>query len=316
MKAPSAPDPAKTAAAQGQMNKETAIAQYGLNATNQVTPYGNLSYSQIGNWADGTPRYQATQTLSPDQQNILDSSERLTQNLTNLGVSQSERLGGLLSTPFDISNEATESRLMELGRKRLDPALQQRRTSTEQDLYNRGVRPGTEAYDRAMNTVNQGENDAYNELLLGGRSQAVQEALMQRTQPINEILALASGGQVQNPNFVNTPGSQISPPDYQGAVNQKYQSELAQYQSGMSGLFGLGSAAIGGWAMSDERLKTDKERVGETDDGIGVYKYRFKGSPMMQLGVMAQEVEKKKPQAVMTTRSGYKAVNYPMVAGA
>ncbi|TCL70534.1 tail fiber domain-containing protein [Rhizobium sp. BK251] len=313
MKAPKAPDPVKTAEAQGQINKDTAIAQYGLNATNQYTPYGNLTYSQIGNWSDGTPRYAATQTLSGNQQRLLNNEEQLGINLTGLGVQQSARLGQLLSSPFNLSNEATESRLMELGRKRLDPALDRRRASTEQDLYNRGVRMGSDAYNTAQTSLNEGENDAYNQLLLTGRQQAVNEALTQRTQPINEILALAGAGQVTQPNFVNTPGAQISPADYQGAVNQQYQSQLANYQAGMSGLFGLGSAAIGGWAMSDERLKTDKEKVGETDDGIGVYKYRFKGSPMMQLGVMAQDVKKKMPEAVARTPSGYYAVNYDRV---
>lgn len=295
MKAPSAPDPKETAAAQGQMNKETAIAQYGLNATNQKTPWGSLSYSQIGKWEDGTPRYEATQTLDPRIQGVVDSSLQRMQS------------------PFSLSNEATESRLMELGRKRLDPALAQRRTSMEQDLFNRGVRPGTEAYDKAMRSVSEGENDAYNQLMLTGRQQAVNEAQLERSTPMNEAIALMTGGQA---GYINTPGSQVAPVDYTGLVNQKYQSELANYQAGMSGMFGLGSALIGGWAMSDERLKTDKKKVGETDDGIGVYKYRFKGSPMMQMGVMAQEVERKKPEAVRRTPSGYKAVHYPTAMGA
>lgn len=313
MKAPKAPDPKETAAAQGQMNKETAIAQYGLNATNQVTPYGNLTYSQIGTWGDGTPRYQATQTLSPEQQNLYNLETQLSTNLGNIGVQQSGRLGSLLNSPVNLNNEATESRLMELGRSRLDPALDRRRSSTEQDLYNRGVRPGTEAYARAMEGVTQGENDAYNQLLLNGRSQAVNEALQERNQGINEIMALASGTQVQQPGYVNTPGSTVAPVDYTGLVNNKYNADVANYQAGMSGLFGLGSAALGGWAMSDERLKTDKEKVGETDDGINVYKYRFKGSPMMQMGVMAQEVKDKKPSAVKKTPSGFYAVNYDKV---
>jgi len=290
MDAPDPPDPKETAAAQGQMNKETAIAQYGLNATNQKTPWGSLSYSQIGKWEDGTPRYEATQTLNPQIQGIVNNA---------LGTMQS---------PYDLSNDATESRLMELGNKRLQPMLDQRRTSTEQDLFNRGVRPGTAAYDRAMTGVSQGENDAYNQLLLTGHQQAVNEAQQQRNGPLNEAIALMTGGQS---GYINTPGAQVAPVDYTGLVNQQYQSQLANYQSGMSGLFGLGSALVGGWAMSDERLKTDKEKVGETDDGIGIYKYRMKGSPMMQLGVMAQEVEKTKPEAVMTTPSGYKAVHYP-----
>lgn len=46
--APAAPDPAKTAAAQTQSNKETAYWNAVLNNVNQITPYGNLTYEQSG----------------------------------------------------------------------------------------------------------------------------------------------------------------------------------------------------------------------------------------------------------------------------
>lgn len=47
-KAPAAPDPAKTAAAQTATNKETAYWNAVLNNVNQITPYGNLTYAQTG----------------------------------------------------------------------------------------------------------------------------------------------------------------------------------------------------------------------------------------------------------------------------
>lgn len=253
MSAPKAPDPQKTAAAQAQMNKDTAIAQYGLNATNQITPQGNLSYTQIGKWEDGTPRYQATQTYSPEQQQLYQQQTQLGSKLNNLAIGQTDRLTNVLGQPINLSNEATESRLMELGRKRLDPMMAQRRTSTEADLINRGLRPGTEAYRRAMEGVGQQENDAYNQLLLTGRGQAVQEALTERNQPINEISALMSGGQVSTPSFVNTPQPGVNGVDYTGLVNNKYQSDMAGYQSKMGGLFGLAGAfakPLGGWMFS------------------------------------------------------------------
>jgi len=316
LQAPSAPDPYKTASAQSASNKETAVAQTGLNAINQVTPYGNLTYSQNGTWSDGTPRFTATQTLSPEQQSLYSKTSQIQGNLADTGIAQSQRLGQLLSQPFSLNNDATEARLMELGNKRLQPQLDQRRASTEQDLFNRGVRPGSEAYNNAMRAVSEGENDAYNQLLLTGRQQAVNEALTERNQPINEILGLASGTQVQQPQYASTPQSGVAATDVAGLVNQNYQNQLSSYNAGMSGLFGLGSAALGGWMMSDERLKTDIHKVGETADGIPVKTFRYKGSPMMHLGMMAQEVEKKRPWAVATTPSGFKAVNYPMAAGA
>ncbi len=288
--APSAPDPMKTAQAQGKMNKETAVAEYGLNATNQVTPWGNLTYSNIGKWDDGTPRFQAEQTLNPQIQGIVNNAL------------------GTMSAPIDFSNDEVEGRLMDLGRQRLDPLLAQRRGSSEQEAFNRGVRPGSEAYDRMMRGVGQDENDAYTQLMLQGRGQALNEMQMARNLPLNEAIALMTGGQS---GYINTPGSTVAPVDYTGLVNQKYQSELANYQSGMSGMFGLGSALVKALPFSDERLKEDIEKVGETDGGTNVYKYRYKGSPMMQMGVLAQEV----PEArVQDPSSGMFKVDYSKVA--
>lgn len=47
-KAPAAPDPVATAAAQTASNKDTAYWNAVLNNVNQVTPYGNLTYTQTG----------------------------------------------------------------------------------------------------------------------------------------------------------------------------------------------------------------------------------------------------------------------------
>ena len=63
-------------------------------------------------------------------------------------------------------------------------------------------------------------------------------------------------------------------------------------------------------AFSDRRLKTDIEKIGEREDGLGVYVYRYLWSPVRFIGVMAQEVLKVKPEAVIHTPSGYMAVNY------
>jgi len=47
-KTPKAPDPKETAAAQTASNKETAYWNAVLNNVNQITPYGNLTYTQTG----------------------------------------------------------------------------------------------------------------------------------------------------------------------------------------------------------------------------------------------------------------------------
>lgn len=75
---------------------------------------------------------------------------------------------------------------------------------------------------------------------------------------------------------------------------------------GASGLgAGLGSLAM----LSDERVKEDIEKVGNLDDGMPIYKYRYKGDPTVHIGLLAQEVEQTKPNAV-ENYDGVKYVNY------
>jgi len=70
------------------------------------------------------------------------------------------------------------------------------------------------------------------------------------------------------------------------------------------------ATAIKSLALSDRRLKTDVEKLGERPDGLGVYAFRYLWSPVRHIGVMAQEVLGVKPEAVVHLPGGYMAVNY------
>ena len=63
--------------------------------------------------------------------------------------------------------------------------------------------------------------------------------------------------------------------------------------------------------FSDERLKDGIKRIGETDDGQTIYKYHYKHDPegKTHIGLLAQEVEKHKPDAVGLA-AGFKTVDY------
>jgi hypothetical protein len=67
---------------------------------------------------------------------------------------------------------------------------------------------------------------------------------------------------------------------------------------------------LGAKFLSDRRLKTDIRPVGKLLDGQTIYSYRFRGSPRTQLGLIAQEVEKRRPDAVSRHPSGFKMVDY------
>ena len=313
---PAPPDPMKTAQAQGQMNKETAVAQAGLNSTNQVTPYGNLTYSNIGTWSDGTPRFQATTTLSPEQQNLFNLQMKTQGNLGQIGVDQSAKVANILNTPFDL-NSAINNQQANISTSLLDPVWNQRQEALRTQLANQGITQGSEAYTNALRDFGMQRDNAYNSALLADRGQATQEALTQRNQPLNEITALLGGSQVQQPNFTNTPSESIAPPDYQGAVynsanlaQQNYKQQAANNNAMLGGMFGLLSAPLGGLGMfSDRRLKTDISAVGKLENGLTVYSYRYKAGGPYQIGLMADEVEKIHPEAVHTV-NGFKAVNY------
>ena len=63
--------------------------------------------------------------------------------------------------------------------------------------------------------------------------------------------------------------------------------------------------------FSDRRLKSNIVRVGTHPLGIGIYEYDIFGE--RQRGVMADEVLKVMPEAVMTADNGYMMVNYGML---
>lgn len=323
--APKAPDPVATAAAQSGANRDTAISQGLINMTNQITPYGNLTYNQTGtnSYVDSltgktvtVPQFTATQTLSPEQQAILDKTTAAETNLANIAAERSNFLQDYLKEDFNVDS-AVEDKLYELGSSRLDPRFQRQEEQLRTQLIASGIRPGTAAYSSAMNDFRQTRNDAYNQLALTGRNQAFQEAAYERSAPINEIGALLNGSQVQNPNFVNTPQSQVAGTDYTGLVNNSYNAKVQSQNAMMGGLFGLaGTLGLGALKYSDRRLKTDILETKKRVNGLPVYLYRYvwddKSSPL-RVGVMAQDVIKVMPEAVAKDASGFYKVDYGMI---
>ena len=324
--APKTPSVTETAGAQTASNVSTAIANQQLNAINQQGPNGSVEYSQNGTYSFTDPStgkvYQLpkltqTTTLSPGQQAIYDAMMGAQGNLANTAQTQSARLDGLLSEPFSLDNDATEARLMELASKRLNPQLDRRREQEAVRLRGQGIMPGSTAYNVAMEQINQGENDAVNQLLLTGRNQAVQEALLERSQPLNEIIGLASGTQVQTPQAMAAPQTGMAGTDVAGITqnnfaNQQaqYNSNLNQWNSGVGGLFGLGSSAL--MAFSDKRLKEDIRSEGGEVGGVPIKSWEWKGGDgHRETGVIAQDLERKHPDLVDNSHpSGFKRVKY------
>lgn len=107
---------------------------------------------------------------------------------------------------------------------------------------------------------------------------------------------------------------------YLGQASQSHGSSM-QSQGWIPGLLNsagsllsIGGTAMGMFGQSDIRVKEDIKRVGKTDDGFPVYTFKYKHDDQhkVHMGVMAQDVEKVKPEAVKEF-GGIKHVNYSKI---
>lgn len=84
---------------------------------------------------------------------------------------------------------------------------------------------------------------------------------------------------------------------------------------GMTGMPNFGGSmmpSFGTAGISDERAKENIEPVGTTFDDQTIYGFNYKGSPVPHIGLLAQEVEERYPEAVVETPIGLKAVDYSL----
>ena len=73
---------------------------------------------------------------------------------------------------------------------------------------------------------------------------------------------------------------------------------------------GGGRGGGGGGRRSDIALKHDVVLLGHLDNGLGYYRFSYLGSHKAYVGVMAQEVQAIRPDAVTRGSDGYLRVYY------
>jgi hypothetical protein len=313
--------------------KGAAEATAAGNRVNQVTPYGNLTYTQSGTDSQGNPMWTANVELSADQKKLLEQQNRTSLGLGGLQEQGLDYVRNMISQPFDTSGLAQTGinageQMSESVMRRLQPTLQMEQQQFDAQMANQGIPLGSEAYANAKRMFDERQNDKLTSAIIQGtetgmraRTQGFNELGYMRNEPINTLSAIRSGSQVTNPNFVTTPAGA----DYLGAAQSGYNAELSaanarnaasnSFTSGLMQLGGtLGAAAI--MAPSDIRLKENIKAIGWLPNGLPVYEYEFKpeykhiGGEGKHIGVMAQEVEKVMPEAVIEHPDGYKMVNY------
>ena len=344
-KSPKPASPTATANAQTETNKETAWYNAMLQNMNQITPYGNLTYTNNGN--KNNPQWTSKIELSPEQKALYDKTVASDNALAQLGYEQIGRIRDSVSNPYsyeglpevygadDLSNFATNAENAIYSR--LDPKFAQEEEALRTRLINQGIGQGSQAYQRELDAFNQAKNDARTQAVLAGqqygtgmlnnslaaRNQAIQEYNTQRNAPLNEYSAITSGTQVQNPTFSGAGNTGTQPVDIAGLINNAYNQRQAAANNMQSNIFGLGGSFLGAAGaaggisnlfagLSDYRLKENIEYIG-TENGWPVYEFNYINIPDHRfIGVMAQDVERIMPEAVSESE-GFKRVNYDMI---
>ena len=331
---PATPDYTGAAQATAAGNLDAARAATAANRVNQVTPYGSLNYAVTGQDPYGNPTWTATSTLSPEQKQLYDYDIG---SSLGLGKLQEKGLGyvsNMLDKPFDTSNLPSTGinpgeQMSESIMRRLSPTIEMERKQFDTQMANQGIPVGSEAYENAKRAFDQRQNDRLTSAVIQGtqtglqaRGQGFSEQAYQRNEPINTLNAVRSGSQVTNPNsfYVNAPQQATTAgADLLGAAGMTGNAAIANANAAnanrnamMQGLFSLGGAAM----MSDIRTKENIKYLGELTNGLPFYEFEYKpefkavGGEGKFIGVMAQDVEKVQPKAVIELPSGYKMVNY------
>lgn len=186
--APAAPNPQATAAAQEQVNTQTAIQNAELNRVDTTTPYGDLTYTKTGTNPDGTPIYSSNVSLSPQEQQLYNLDTQGQIGLAGIANGMQGQVANSYNQPLDYgglpqvtsqvnggqSYQAAQQQAQDAAYNEqtqyLNPQWQQSQSQLNSQLANQGITMGSNAY----NTAHQNENLAQNQAYGNAQLQAVQ----------------------------------------------------------------------------------------------------------------------------------------------
>jgi hypothetical protein len=317
---PTPPNPYTVANAQEELNKQSAQYQAQINDVNQITPYGSLTYAQTGTYADGMPMYTATQSLSAPEQQLFNTTVGTQEALAGDASKLAANLGGSLTNAPNLNNGALTQQDMDWANQYMQPLFNQQQGNLNAQLAAQGITQGSQAYNNAQNLQNRNVNNAYQSFFMQAEPQAYSQALQTYEAPIQTLGTLLGEGQpgTVGGSLTQTPQEQIQPADIESIFEDQYSQQNQIYANTMSGLFGTGSALLGGLARaipfgSDIRIKENIVQVGRLKNGLPIYQFNYIFDPdgIPRIGLMAQDVEKVHPEAVGEI-NGIKHVNYAL----
>lgn len=275
---PEPPAPKETSAAQTGTNVATAIANTVGGQVGQVTPDGTLSYDQTGSYkfddpytgqSYDIPTFTATTTLSPEGQRLRDLSNETRGNMATVGRDASAFLGDYLTERPDL--ETTYGTDWSQDRRRVEGAMLERlapqfkrdRNALQTRLANQGITPGSEAWNREIEAMERSINDARTGVILAGGQEQSRLAgldrdratfrntatLAGRNQPLNEIIGLLTGTQVQTPGFGVAQPARVPTTDVAGNIWDNYNARVNKAKAEYFNPFDVATDLVSAFGM-------------------------------------------------------------------
>jgi hypothetical protein len=179
------------------------------------------------------------------------------------------------------------------------------------------MRQGLAGEAQSMRQAQLAEATAIREMQNQARAQAMADALLERRLPMEELATLTGSPAVGSAGIgtattgLNTPGISVAPPPIFAATQAQGANDANRYATAQQG-YGARMNALGNIvsAFSDKRLKENIVKIGKSPSGLNIYEWNYLWNPTRFRGVIAQEVQKIKPQAVLSNIFGYLMVDY------
>ncbi|TXH18613.1 MAG: tail fiber domain-containing protein [Hyphomicrobiaceae bacterium] len=315
-KAPAAPDPQKTAAAEAQYNR---LDTYGPSGSGTMYGYTDASGNFVRGIAPPGMQSAVKSVESPIETAMRKALEPASLNLTNRIIAD------------NVTNLPEAARIKDRGTvaqsifdrtfSMMKPAIDQGNSRLLTNLQARGIPIGGEAFNEAYGEQQAKTQDTISRLAMDADIQAGQEQSRlfgldqsQRSNAMAEIVAAMGGG--YNPPS-NVPSGAAANVNYSGLVGEKYKADMAQYQSDQQNKAATAGAigSLGGALLmkSDRRLKADIRAIGRRGP-FTLYEFRYLWDTpgTVRRGYMAQDVIKIIPAAVHRVR-WWMEVDYSML---
>lgn len=283
--------------------QQAAMAAVG-NAWNQSSPYLLSAAQHFENASQPLTAAQINQFYNPYASAVMGNLNEV------FGQQQRDTTGQLTSAAGGVGADRIAVGQSELARQQGLAAGQTMAGIYQSALQAAQNQQGIEqASAYGLGNLSQAElnsilagNQAY--FGMGSASQATNQAGLNAI--YNEQLARA-GYPFQTAAF--EAGIRLPAAGAMGGTTTGTQTTTPPSPNPWSQIAGLGIAALG--AFSDPALKEDKVKVGKLDDGTPIYRFRYRGDPRTQIGLMADDVEEKHPEAV-SGESPFRMVNYDL----